>query len=104
MEPNRQRLERLWLAVLQARGNVCEECREAYNMNRTMPNLQFAHVSPTKLRGMGRGKWARVCDIRAYPDAYRLLCEPCHKKQDGPMFRNRGWRAGDVMTYDQKEE
>lgn len=44
--------------------------------------LEFAHIEPTGLSGMGRGKYARIRDVEANPGKYALLCRRCHKKLD----------------------
>ena len=56
-------------------GNRCEFCGSEND-------LQFAHIVPTKLRGMGRGKKNRYYDIRNHKTDYLLLCKDCHYKFD----------------------
>jgi hypothetical protein len=57
-------------------GGVCGEC------GTTSAALEFAHVAKTGVRGRGRGFWNRTRDIKANPEAYRLLCRPCHMDLD----------------------
>ena len=56
-------------------GGKCKNCG-------TEEKLEFAHVKPTDLNGMGRGKITRYYDIKNYPDCYTLLCDKCHKLFD----------------------
>lgn len=63
-------------------GNKCDICEKKYNRNRHKPNLQFAHIRATGLKGRGRGRKERILDIRKNPDAYRLLCRTCHTEHD----------------------
>ena len=58
------------------RNNQCEECH-------SQNQLEWAHLKPTNLNGMGRGRNARILDIMSNPDCYRLLCRKCHAKLDG---------------------
>lgn len=57
------------------RGNACEYCR-------SIQDLEFAHIKPTKLKGMGRGKDRRAYDIKRNPDSYMLMCQKCHRAFD----------------------
>lgn len=43
--------------------------------------LEFAHLRPTGLRGQARAD-RTFADIRRNPDAYALLCVPCHRAFD----------------------
>jgi predicted restriction endonuclease len=45
--------------------------------------LEFAHIAPTNLKGMGRGKERRIIDITRNPFCYELLCHMCHRAYDG---------------------
>lgn len=45
-------------------------------------NLEFAHIQRTNLSGMGRGKSARIKDIKKNPKCYVLLCHECHQYLD----------------------
>jgi hypothetical protein len=68
------------LALLSKGGEPrCQECR-AYENEET--RLEFAHVAPTKLKGRGRGKYHRLRDVLKHPEAYKLLCRPCHMDLD----------------------
>lgn len=40
--------------------------------------LEFAHIIPTGLYGMGRGKRNRLKDVINNPECYALLCNYCH--------------------------
>jgi hypothetical protein len=44
--------------------------------------LQFAHVRPTGLCGMGRGLTHRYLDVLKHPKHYKLECRPCHLARD----------------------
>jgi hypothetical protein len=46
--------------------------------------LQFAHVEPTKLSAIsrGRGRKERLSDVSKHPECYALLCEECHRAFD----------------------
>jgi hypothetical protein len=45
-------------------------------------DLHFAHVSPTGLKGRGRGRKERLCDISKNPKCYILLCKEHHDQYD----------------------
>lgn len=64
------------------RGNRCEHCGLKLQIRKRQPNLQFAHLEPTELKGRGRGQNHRICDIARNPRKYMLLCELCHLKLD----------------------
>jgi DNA-directed RNA polymerase subunit RPC12/RpoP len=66
----------------EARGNQCRRCGSRVK-------LEFAHVKPTKVKGMGRGQQVRYGDIKRNPDAYELLCRDCHRAFD----RKGGYNA-----------
>jgi hypothetical protein len=69
------------MALRSARGNKCEHCGELLAFDDSgRPNLTWAHIKETGLRGPGRGLPNRVVDIRKYPRRYKLLCWPCHRK------------------------
>jgi hypothetical protein len=56
-------------------GGCCEVCG-------SFEHLEFAHKRGTGLNGIGRGSWQRINDVVKNPDAYRLLCKPCHRAFD----------------------
>jgi hypothetical protein len=77
-------------------GGVCGEC------GTTSATLEFAHVAKTGVRGRGRGFWNRTRDIKANPEAYRLLCRPCHMDLD---FEGRDpWTPRDATRRDEMPE
>lgn len=85
------------------RGNRCqavweeERCAVTLSWNSNgHPNLEFAHVAPTSLIGRGRGGAARAWDIKKHPEAYKLVCRPCHKRMDRLEMRTAEgrWRSG----------
>lgn len=45
-------------------------------------DLEFAHVKPTGLTGMGRGRERRLYDVQHHPDCYTVMYKPCHKQYD----------------------
>ena len=47
------------------------------------PRREMAHVQPTGLNGLGRGRKERYYDYKKHPESYKLLCHKCHKKLDG---------------------
>ena len=61
--------------LLQHYNNRCFFCGSA-------KELQFAHMRPTKLQGMGRGSMHRVYDIKNNLLNYELLCRECHESFD----------------------
>jgi hypothetical protein len=77
----RRRFEARRVSVLRiGRGNRCERCgKRAHTDKRGRPNLEFAHLAPTGLRGRGRGQIQRYYDIRRHPESYALLCRGCHR-------------------------
>ncbi len=42
--------------------------------------IQFHHIKPTKVNGIGRGLNVRALDIMKHPDCYIPLCYFCHQK------------------------
>ena len=69
-----------------ATSELMAELRELYG-NRcfycgSKMYLQFAHLQPTKLKGMSRGSRKRYYDIKNNPGKYELLCKECHKSLD----------------------
>ena len=75
-------VKRRWALLIEAYGGKCEACPETCD-------LEFAHIKPTKCKGMGRGKYRRLRDILAHPKSYRLLCMTCHDLMDGRTVRKR---------------
>lgn len=70
-------------------GGICGECGVEHgallhfqNGNSLVIVLEFAHVAKTGLKGRGRGTSERIRDIKNNPEAYRLLCRPCHMALD----------------------
>ncbi|MEM0142372.1 MAG: hypothetical protein QXL94_00255 [Candidatus Parvarchaeum sp.] len=63
-----------------ARNNSCEQCG-------SINQLEWAHIKPTGLSGMGRGRNARIADIKRNPDCYKLLCRKCHAALDGFTYQ-----------------
>ena len=63
----------------------CEECRRVSDVacDRRW-RLQFAHVKPTPILAVsrGRGRADRYHDIKRHPECYRLLCWWCHYQFD----------------------
>lgn len=49
-------------------GNKCYFCH-------TSTDLEFAHIEPTSLKGMGRGRQQRYYDIKNNPTKYLLTCK-----------------------------
>lgn len=85
-----QYAERLHLLRL-ARGGKCQRCPRKLRYRRRgrverWPNLEFAHLGATELKGEGRGLRRRFLDIRDNPELYLLLCKLCHRSLDA----NRG--------------
>jgi hypothetical protein len=77
----RRRFESRRVSILRIeRGNRCEYCGKRGRTNkRGRPNLEFAHLAPTGLRGRGRGQIQRYYDIKRHPETYALLCRGCHR-------------------------
>ncbi len=61
--------------LLKVFGGKCERCSSKLI-------LEFAHITPTKLKGRGRGKYTRVRDIKKNPKSYVLVCHGCHEQMD----------------------
>lgn len=64
------------------RAELLEEFGGSCRICGTSKELQFAHLTPTDLKGWGRGRKERYYDVKNNPDSYTLLCEPCHKQLD----------------------
>lgn len=56
------------------RNGKCADCGNT-------ENLEFHHLVPTGLKGMGRGSYARCRDISLHPESYVLVCADCHLKR-----------------------
>lgn len=56
-------------------GGMCVLCW-------TTENLEFAHIKPTKLNGLGRGRKERYYDVKNNPKSYVLMCKKCHERFD----------------------
>ena len=54
--------------LIKAFGGKCVICG-------SIENLEFAHVKPTKLSGIGRGRKERYYDVLRNPDCYALTCK-----------------------------
>lgn len=65
--------------LIQDYGGKCSKCKSIFN-------LEFAHVSQTKLFGRGRGRKERYYDIINNPTKYILLCNKCHYLRDKPII------------------
>lgn len=76
------------------RGNRCETCGDPSF------DLEFAHLAPTGLKGEGRGKQARMLDIRKQPEKYKLLCMACHDQLDGRIRRKKQTELWRTLKYD----
>ena len=48
----------------------------------SIENLEYAHIKPTGLSGMGRGRKERFYDLLRHPDSYIVLCHGCHEAMD----------------------
>ena len=70
-------------------GNRCAECgmTEAESEKRLGRVLEFHHIKPTGVSGMGRGSSTRASDIRNHPDSYQLLCRIHHMKKHPERFK-----------------
>jgi hypothetical protein len=68
------------LQLIREYGNKCFVCG---NVN----NLQFAHIKPTKIKGVGRGKQNRTYDVQKNPKSYILLCPTCHYYLDNKILK-----------------
>ena len=44
--------------------------------------MQCAHVTPTKIKGAGRGMERRYIDVIRNPGKYRPMCAGCHRTFD----------------------
>lgn len=69
------------LELREKHGNKChfKGCEQQYE-------LQFAHIRPTNLNGMGRGRNERYYDIIRNPDAYILMCKDHHEMYDNGVI------------------
>ena len=63
------------------RGNVCSMKSEY-----CCGQLEFAHIAPTTVSGMGRGRKERVYDIIKNPKSYILLCHKHHNEYDANEY------------------
>lgn len=69
-------------------GNRCHDCgmREEDSEKLFGKPLEFHHIKPTGVKGMGRGKNVRAADVRDNPKSYILLCRRCHKNRHPERF------------------
>ena len=75
MSPERIKLTENFNELRKEFGNRCEFC--GYTSG-----LEFAHIVPTGLMGMGRGKKKRYYNIVNNKTDYLLLCKDCHRRFD----------------------
>ena len=81
---------------IESRGGQCEcrgECGHAHivrldvtTISRRCPftqPLELAHVKDDGVNGRGRPGNQRIIAVLRNPDAYRVLCRPCHMRFDG---------------------
>lgn len=61
---------------IQEFGGVCAYC------GADNKPLEFAHIQPTNLSNMGRGRKERYYDRKKNPNSYVLLDKDCHSKLD----------------------
>lgn len=66
---------RLRARLLAMFGGKCKHCPAT-------TGLEFAHIWPTGLSGLGRGRQARLYDVLKHPACYLLLCRSCHLSFD----------------------
>lgn len=59
------------------RNNQCQDCGTEGTEYKP---LEFHHIKPTGLNGMGRGMSDRAKDIKEHPESYKLLCIGCHHR------------------------
>ena len=71
-----------WLQLLEEYGNCCSVCLGKVCNNE---KLEFAHIKPTGLNGMGRGKTIRMHDIIKNKDCYALMGQVCHRRYDSNL-------------------
>jgi hypothetical protein len=71
---------RLKAKLIAAFGGACAWCG-------SQAELEFAHLRETGLKGPSRGQSKRLLDVQRNPDAYKLLCRPCHCTFDGRTYR-----------------
>ena len=75
-------------------GNKCINCNSKIK-------IEFAHILPTKLKGLGRGKPERIKDIKENPKCYILLCNKCHKEFD--KINDESERRKEIIKFNQKK-
>ena len=61
-------------------GDICYLCLQSKGFD---SKLEFHHLKPTNLHGMGRGFDNRIRDIMNNRDKYITLCRECHEKVHG---------------------
>jgi hypothetical protein len=66
---------RLRERVRELLGDRCQECDSP-------EEVELAHVARTRVQGRGRGTYRRLRDVLEHPEAYKLLCRPCHMDFD----------------------
>lgn len=78
-------IRRKKVELIQFFGSRCNNplCQIHWNLE----PLQFAHLKPTEVSGMGRGLHQRVLDINRNRESYTLLCQTCHSKFDDLNYK-----------------
>jgi len=63
--------------------------------------LQFAHIKPTRLSGVrrGRGRKEHQGDIAVHPGSYVLLCKSCHEDFDAGRLTLKNMRVRNQKIY-----
>lgn len=70
-------------------GSRCKDCgmTEAESEKIFGRPLEFHHLTPTSISGMGRGSYARAMDVKNHPEAYELLDRKCHIAKHPDRFK-----------------
>lgn len=72
----------IWLQVEDLKEAVGGRCFTCNRRGTKANQLEFAHLEPTALSGMGRGSHHRRLDVLKHLSSYSYLCKECHHKFD----------------------
>lgn len=88
-------LRKKWNELIKEFGGKCLKCGREQD-------LHFAHIFPTGLNGMGRGKWRRYYDIKRNNNCYVQLCKECHSAMDAGFYEYKNGQIIEVKLYESR--
>lgn len=73
---------KIWLKVEDLKAAIGSRCFHCNTRGSKKNQMEFAHLQPTGLNGIGRGSHHRRLDVLKHQDKYTYLCRNCHQDLD----------------------